>query len=121
MKRNHGLRWVQAVHHEAVRRQVQNWIDEGIEPETIRKMIEEFTSSPGWLKEGTPPWRTFLARRQDLLDRVDRDPEIVARNAEVGDEDSHWLGSPLADSRTVEDWVGPVEEDTRTEADWLGY
>ena len=104
MRWDHGQIWTGGVAVSPVRNEIARWLREGdVTPALVRAMIEEFCSSPGWLREGVPAWKSFLADRQALTNRC------VEAARESG---------PRA---TEEDWLRSAPRPVETEEDWLRW
>jgi len=50
-------------------------INYGINVGTMRLMMDEFAQHREWFRSGTPLWRVFLARREDLVALVQRNQQ----------------------------------------------
>lgn len=97
-----GVAWVGGVNHGAVRAEIARWFRDGeASPELVREMIAEFTRTAGWIREGQPAWRSFLANRQALANRA------AQRLHEVGprQDESDWLGSADTPDESEDEWL----------------
>lgn len=102
MRWRYGIVWTGGVSVGAVTREIAKWMrEDGIPASRVRAMIEEFASGPGWIREGIPAWKSFLANRQALATRAD---------------ERERRGGPR---ETEEDWLSFADNPIETEEDWL--
>jgi hypothetical protein len=91
------------------------WKDENMTRPAVREMIDTFWQwvDTGQVKLTTTPWKSFLARRGDLLDAVVRSGVLEGRTSEAPDDDDDdtrakaaekWFGSK-ADAEAHEEWA----------------
>jgi hypothetical protein len=82
-------KWPALAHH------LNQWKTQGVTINTIRLLMDEFGRHPEWIRRSNkPPWRVFVAMRDDLeallATRQRRDPGNRKWSAGQGDE--YWLG-----------------------------
>jgi hypothetical protein len=62
---------------------LKRWHRDGMEWTFIEQMMEEFAKHPEWCRRAkTPPWRVFLARKQELVTMVLHEQQRKARMPE---------------------------------------
>ena len=102
MKREFGMVWVGGVNVAAVRSQIARWVRDGdADPALVLAMIDEFTRSPGWIREGQPAWKSFLAARQALANHV----VDTASKPDACAETDAWLGFEAASPTDASHWL----------------
>jgi len=82
----------------ALARNLKLWkINYGASVDTIQHMMEEFARHPEWIRQSNkPPWRVFLARRDELAALIEtrrrRDPGN--RKYSAGQGKDYWIPRP---------------------------
>jgi hypothetical protein len=67
----------------ALARNLKLWHKDGMNWDFMRWMMEEFAKHPEWCRRAkTPPWRVFLARKQELVTMVLHEQQRKARRPE---------------------------------------
>ena len=80
-----------ATNLEALRGQIQRWLNDGTDYSVVREMIHTYWSDSFQRSTSAPAWQDFIARRGVLFDLADK----VARQADRADhrhDKDYWLG-----------------------------
>jgi hypothetical protein len=59
------------INEQAIRFHIRRWIKDGVPPDVIKAMIDQFVSQKPKPSGGAPVWKVFLAQRQRLLNMVE--------------------------------------------------
>lgn len=76
-----------ALNEDALRSQITRWLRmEGIPYDTVKAMIDVFTSDRNFIRQDTPAWKSFVNQRQKLF-------LIAEERTKRAKIDSRWTGS----------------------------
>lgn len=81
------------VNIEGVRKHISTWLKSGATPEEVRAMIDLFCSGKPPQRRGIPLWRSFVWKRDELLEAV-RASQVTDQRRQMTDEESerYWIG-----------------------------
>ena len=97
--RQRGVVFSGGVNEGALAKHFSQMLDDGVPVVVLQKMIEVFAASEGYLRPGTPPWRSFLNHREAIYAKARKALEAEQSRIVAPDPD-WWLGSPAPQGET---------------------